>query len=124
MMRFSNSKKGLFALGRLKVGERNKTEQAYEQMLESMRIAGDVLWYKFEGIKLRLADNTFLTVDFAVMNKDSVIELIDVKGSRAIFSDDARVKMRVAASMYPFIIKAAYPIAKKNGGGWEYEVFD
>lgn len=123
-MNFSNSKKGLFALGRLKVGERNKTEAAYEGVLKLQLMAGEILWYAFEGIKLRLADNTFLTVDFAVMNKESVIELVDVKGSKAIFSDDARVKMKVAASLYPFIIKAAYPIAKKHGGGWEYEVFD
>lgn len=120
-MRFGNSKKGLFALGRLKTGERNKTEQAYENLLEAMRIAGDVLWYKFEGMKLRLADNTFYTPDFAVMLASGQIEMHEVKGH---WQDDARVKIKVAADLYPFRFVAAKPKAKKDGGGWELEVFE
>jgi hypothetical protein len=118
------SKAGLYALGRLKTGELNKTEQAYESMLKTMHITGEILWYKFEGIKLRLADNTFLTVDFAVMNKDRVIELVDVKGAKAVFMDDSKAKIKIAASMYPFIFKVAYPRLKKDGGGWDIEVFE
>ena len=81
----------MFALGRLKTGERNKTEQAYENLLEAMRISGDVLWYKFEGMKLRLADNTFYTPDFAVMLSSGQIEMHEVKG---FWQDDARVKIK------------------------------
>ena len=113
--------KGLFALGRLKAGERNKTEQAYENLLEAMRISGDVLWYKFEGMKLRLADNTFYTPDFAVMLSSGQIEMHEVKG---FWQDDARVKIKIAAELYPFRFVAAKPKAKKNGGGWEIEVFE
>lgn len=113
--------KGLFALGRLKAGERNKTEQAYENLLEAMRISGEVLWYKFEGMKLRLADNTFYTPDFAVMLSSGQIEMHEVKG---FWQDDARVKIKIAADMYPFRFIAAKPKAKKNGGGWEIEVFE
>lgn len=120
-MIFSNSKKGLFALGRLKTGERNKTEQSYENLLEAMRIAGDVLWYKFEGMKLRLADNTFYTPDFAVMLASGQIEMHEVKGH---WQDDARVKIKIAADLYPFRFVAAKPKAKKDGGGWELEVFE
>jgi uncharacterized protein (UPF0335 family) len=58
---------GAFALGRLPVGTMNKTEAAYDAHLWTLRHAGEVLWHKFEGIKLRLADNTFLTVDFRVL---------------------------------------------------------
>ena len=113
--------KGLFALGRLKAGERNKTEQAYENLLEAMRISGDVLWYKFEGMKLRLADNTFYTPDFAVMLSSGQIGMHEVKG---FWQDDARVKIKIAAELYPFRFVAAKPKAKKNGGGWELEVFE
>lgn len=113
--------KGLFALGRLKAGERNKTEQAYENLLEAMRISGEVLWYKFEGMKLRLADNTFYTPDFAVMLSSGQIEMHEVKG---FWQDDARVKIKIAAELYPFRFVAAKPKAKKNGGGWEIEVFE
>lgn len=87
------------ALGRLPVGTMNKTEAAYAQHLEVLKQAGDVLWYRFEGLKFRLADKTFLTPDFAVMNRNHVIELHDVKG---FMMDDANVKMKVAADQYPF----------------------
>jgi len=120
-MRFGKSKTALFALGRLKAGERNKTEQAYESLLESMRISGEILWYKFEGIKLRLADNTFYTPDFFVMMADGQLEAHEVKGH---WQDDARAKIKIAADMYPFKFVAAKPKAKKNGGGWELEVFE
>ena len=120
-MRFGNSKSGLFALGRLKTGQRNKTEQSYENMLESMRTSGEVLWYKFEGLKLRLADNTFYTPDFFVMMASGQLEAHEVKGH---WQDDARAKIKIAADMYPFRFVAAKPKAKKNGGGWDIEVFE
>ena len=33
----------------------NKTEQAYGDLLEQRKQVGEVVWYKFEGVKLRLA---------------------------------------------------------------------
>lgn len=113
--------KSFLALGRLKVGERNKTEAAYESMLESKRIAGEVLWYKFEGLKLRLADNTHYTPDFFVMRSDGQLEAHEVKG---FWRDDSRAKIKIAADIYPFRFIAAKQRAKKNGGGWDIEVFD
>lgn len=111
------------ALGRLKPGERNRTEAAYELTLAARKHAGEILWYAFEAIKLRLADNCFVTVDFAVMRADGLLEMVDVKGSPAVFQDDARVKLKVAAAQFPFVFTVAYPIAKKNGGGWQIEEF-
>jgi len=109
-----------YALGRLKTGQRNKTEAAYEAQLELRKKAGEVLWYRFEGLKLRLADNTFYTPDFAVMPADGFLELHEVKG---FWQDDARVKIKVAAEMYPFRFLAVKARSKKNGGGWELEDF-
>lgn len=108
------------ALGRLKTGTLNKTEQAYASFLELRRIAGEVAWWKFEGIKVRLADNTFYTPDFAVMLADGILECHEVKG---FWTDDARVKIKVAADIYPFIFRAFKPMPKKDGGGWREEVF-
>lgn len=113
-----HNNKRLAALGRLKAGQMNKTEAAYAQYLELLKRAGDIKWYRFDGIKLRLADKTFLTVDFAVMDRDGVMELHDTKGGPGVFMDDAKVKMKVAAEMYPFRFKVAFPRAKKHGGGW------
>jgi len=112
----TRGKEQLYALGRLKVGEKNATEQRYEdEVLRPGLIAGDLLWYRFEGIKLRLADNTFLTVDYAVLPANGVLTMVDVKGSAAIVQEDARVKMRVAAEQYPFAFQLAIPV---KGGGW------
>lgn len=109
-----------YALGRLPTGKMNKTEEAYDKHLWSLRYAGEILWHKFEAIKLRLADNTFYTVDFAVMAADGVLEMHEVKG---FWEDDARVKIKVAASQFPFRFKAFKPEAKKRGGGWKEEAF-
>lgn len=108
---------GRFALGRLPTGTMNKTEAAYDKHLWELRHAGEILWHKFEGVKLRLADNTFYTCDFAVMPKSGVLEMHEVKG---FWQDDARVKIKVAASIYPFCFVA---VAKKRGGGWDREEF-
>lgn len=112
--------KAMYALGRLKTGHMNKTEQAYAQHLSSQQHAGLIQWHKFEGIKLRLADNTFYTPDFAVMSADGVMECHEVKG---FWQDDARAKIKVAADLYPFRFVAIKAKAKKDGGGWAVEEF-
>lgn len=112
----ANNKVKIQALGRLKTGEMNKTEQAYRDLLELRKRAGEVLWYKFEGLKFRLADNTFYTPDFSVMLSNGQIELHEVKGH---WQDDARAKIKIAADLYPFQFIAV----KKKGKGWEFENF-
>jgi hypothetical protein len=112
---------GRFALGRLKTGERNKTEAAYEAFLEALRMTGSVAWFKFEGVKLRLADNTFYTPDYAVMLSNGQMEMHEVKG---FWQDDARAKIKIAAELYPFRFLAVRPKPKKDGGGWNVEVFE
>ncbi len=113
--------KAMYALGRLKVGSMNKTEAAYDAHLAQLQHAGQILWRKFEGLKLRLADSTFYTPDFAVMAADGVMECHEVKG---FWQDDARAKIKVAADLYPFRFIAVKAKTKKEGGGWEVEAFD
>lgn len=108
------------ALGRLKTGTMNKTEAAYERDLRDAQSLGDIKWYRFEGMKLRLADNCFYTPDFAVIAADGVLECHEVKG---FWRDDARAKIKVAAEMYPFRFKAVRARPKKEGGGWAVEAF-
>ena len=112
--------KPIQALGRLKTGAMNKTEDAYAAHLALLKHAGDVAWFRFEGIKLRLADNTFYTADFAVMRADGAMEIHEVKGH---WQDDARVKIKVAAEQYPFRFVAVKARAKKDGGGFSEEEF-
>ena len=110
-----------FALGRLKTGAMNATEAEYARDLELLKAAGDVAWYRFEGFKLRLADNTFYTPDFAVMLSNGEFQCHEVKG---FWTDDARVKIKVAAEMYPIRFMAVKKQPKKLGGGWVTEAFE
>lgn len=119
-MKSNSSTKRMQALGRLKVGAMNKTEAAYDKALADRKHAGEVAWYRFEGIKLRLADNTFYTPDFAVMLADGAIECHEVKG---FWQDDARAKIKIAADQYPFRFIAVTAKPKKAGGGWNAEEF-
>lgn len=113
--------KAFRALGRLPVGSMNKTEQEYSALLETRKRLGEILWYEFEGVKLRLADNTFYTPDFVVMNALCEIEFHEVKG---FWTDDARVKIKVAACKFPmFVFVAVNKLPKKDGGGWGREDF-
>lgn len=104
------------ALGRLKAGQMNKTEAEYASILESRKRAGEVAWFAFEGVKLRLADSTFYSPDFAVMLAGGELEMHEVKG---FWTDDARVKIKVAASMYPFAFFALRKVRK----AWLVEAF-
>lgn len=103
-------------LGRLPRGKKNKTEAAYElEVLEPQLHAGEILFYRFEAIKLRLADNTFLTVDFPVITAAGELEFREVKGR---WTDDARAKIKVAAAQFPWRF---YAIHRAGRHGWRIE---
>lgn len=102
-------------------GSLNATETKYAAYLEQQKRGGQIVWYAFEPHKLRLADRTFYTPDFAVLTSSGELEYHEVKG---FWEDDARVKIKVAAEthwMFRFI--AVQPVAKKRGGGWSTEEF-
>jgi hypothetical protein len=108
------------ARGRVRVAGMNKMESAYRDVLHGRVLVGDVLWFRYEAMKLRLADNTFYSPDFAVMLASGELEVHEVKGH---WEDDARVKIKVAAEQYPFRFCAVTAIASKHGGGWKVEEF-
>ena len=108
--------KRFYALGRMKKGRMNNTEFEYSKKLELMKQSGEILWYSFEAITLKLADDTRYTPDFVVMDRDGVLELHEVKGSPFVFRDDAKVKVKVCAEKFPFRMLVVYP---EKGGGWK-----
>lgn len=112
--------KRFLALGRLKAGERNKLEAAYERHLEARTNAGEVLWYSFEPMTFKLAKDTRYTPDFAVLLANGEMQLHEVKG---FWRDDGKIKIKVAAELFPFQFVAVYSIPKKDGGGFRYEEF-
>ena len=113
-------KPAVYALGRLKVGQMNRTEAEYAALLEQRRRAGEVAWWKFEGIKFRLGDNCHYSPDFVVMLTGGRMQIHEVKGH---WQDDAKVKIKVAADLYPFEFIAVRKQPKKAGGGFVEEHF-
>lgn len=82
-------------------GVMNSTEQAYfDNVLLPRLQAGEYTKVIYEGITFKLAPKTTYTPDFFVVKSDREIELHECKGGYT--RDDARVKWKVAADMYPF----------------------
>lgn len=93
----------------------NKLEARYAGELGAMLSRMEIEWFAFEAVKLRLADKTFYTPDFFVMNKAGELECHEVKG---FWEDDARVKIKCAAEKFPFKFVAKSYSAKS---GWKEE---
>lgn len=102
-------------------GTMNKLEAQYADHLAAMLATGEIQWWAFEPMKLRLADRTFYTPDFGVVTRDGFIECHETKG---FWEDDARVKIKVAAETYWWLtFRGIKKLAAKHGGGWEIETF-
>ncbi len=97
-------------------GRQNKTEAAFADELTLWIRAGTIQWWRFEAVKLRLANNTFYTPDFMVTQNDGSVTFYEVKG---FWRDDARVKFKVASNLYPCFRFVA--VTRAKGGGWNYE---
>lgn len=105
----------------------NKLETKYAAHLEMRKTTGEIREYRFEPMKLRLAPRTYFDVDFLVLARDSwptmtdsySVELHEVKGH---WEDDARVKMKVAATMFPWWTFRGVQWDKTTNN-WRYEEF-
>jgi hypothetical protein len=106
------------AKGRHRPGEMNRWEQDYAEHLGKLLAVGAVQWFAFEPIKLKLADKTTYSPDFLVLAQDSVLECHEVK---SFWQEDSRVKIKVAAAMFPFRFKAAF--RKNQRDAWKMEEF-
>lgn len=99
----------------------NKTEAAFGRHLEWEQQAGRVKWFGFEKIKLRIGKRCWLTIDYIVVTADGAVEFLDVKGRKGdgyYCKDDAKVKLRAVATIFPFAVAVVWPL---QGGGWGRE---
>lgn len=108
------------------VGEMNQTELDYAGYLDLLKIARLIVWWRFEGITLKLAGDLRLTIDFFVLNSDSILECHDTKAAitktlksgrqvrRALVTDDGRDKLKMAAGLYPFDFFKCFKDAQGN----------
>ena len=104
----------------------NDYERAYvDEVLDPLLRARRIVRWDFQPCKLRLADNSFYTPDFRVVNINHFVEFHEVKGW---WREDARLKIKYAAEAHPYVFLAIMvkKVAKKRGGGWTFskpEVF-
>lgn len=89
----------------------NKTERAYLDYLRALK----PLWLGIQCLTIKLGDDTRYTPDFIVIDHQGVIHAREVKG---FWRDDARVKIKVAARMYPWL---RFTAAQKTKEGWKHE---
>lgn len=94
----------------------NGLESTYAQRLELERIAGVWQWWAFEAIKLRLATGAWYKPDFALIDAGGHLVLHETKG---FWREAARVRIKVAAELFPcFRFVAVTRELKTNGGNW------
>lgn len=101
-------------------GEMNKLEAERAHELEAMRTRGEIVGWWFEALTLKLAPDTRYTPDFLVVYPDGRQVVEEVKGR---WEDDARVKIKLAASRFPWPFVALVKRKKADGGGWAREEF-
>jgi hypothetical protein len=101
----------------------NGIERRYlAEILRPRETTRDLIWFAFESLKLQIGHRCWYTPDFVVVAADGTIECHEVKATwgtgKAGWEEDARVKIKAAASRYPFLRFTA-----ANGGnrGWNFE---
>ena len=112
--------------GRHVSGEMNKSERSFAGHLEMRKAAGEIKSFKFEAIKLKLADNTYFIPDFDIEMANGDLVLAEVKRiwkghKRPHYEDDSKVKIKVCAELFRdwFTVYGVF----FDGEKWVYEPF-
>lgn len=87
----------------------NGLESAYARHLDGRKAVGQIDWYEFEPMRLKLADGTYYRPDFAVL-RNGQLEFHETKGH---MREAARVRLNVAADKFPFVF---YLVRKDRAG--------
>lgn len=91
----------------------NGTEGEYARTLETLRLAGEIVAWRFEAVTFNLDEETKYTPDFMVVGK-SGIEFHEVKGGHVW--EDSRIKWKWARDAWPWF---TWVWARKRRGAWE-----
>jgi hypothetical protein len=93
----------------------NGTERARAIVLEARRRDGLIRDWRFESVTLKLAPDCRYTPDFWIVENDGSVTVEETKGH---WRDDAKVKIRVAARLFPEFRFVALKLAR---GQWHQE---
>ena len=98
----------------------NKTETAFAAYLLGAQANKRIQRFDFEPEKFRLAELTFYTPDFRIVELDHSITFLDVKATvdgGPFYKDDSIVKIKTAAAMHPMYM---FGITwRMKDGSWE-----
>jgi hypothetical protein len=110
MTQLESRKAGVSVADSTDVARLNKTERAYYLHLQNVVL---VNWIGVQNLTLKLADDCRYTPDFIVVRFSGAIEAHEVKG---FWRDDAKVKIKVAARLFPWI---RFIVVQKINGDWK-----
>lgn len=106
-------------------GKMNRTETAYSQHLEVLRLAGEIVWWRFEPLTLRLThpdagQPITYTPDFVILYPDGRTYMDDIKPPRKQADDPAaKNRIKLAAEVYSLW---EFRIVRRQGSNWTIEV--
>ncbi len=110
-------KSGQIFLGNRGVNYRSKWEREYHKVL----LLSEYPYCEYEPISLNLAKGSRYTPDFVTRDADGNVTCWEVKG---FWREAARVRIKVAARLLPWMrFVAVTKTRKKDGGGWKEEIF-
>jgi hypothetical protein len=92
---------------------RSKWEAERAQILEVQKRGGMIRDWRYEAVRLKLADGAWYKSDFVVRHNDGGIELEEVKG---YWREAARVRWKVAIENYGAYFD--FSLWTKQGGAW------
>lgn len=89
----------------------SKLEEKFAELLDLRLHAGEIKYWWYAPMNLRLTKVTFYRPDFLVLTNDNELIIYETKG---FMRDDANVKIKVAANLYPF----RFILVQKIKGQW------
>jgi hypothetical protein len=99
----------------------NRTEGRFSLVLEGMKRRGAILGWEFEPEKFRLADRTWLKVDFRVLLPRHQAIFVEVKARKKdgsiLWTDDGAVKIKTVPELHPY----AFFLASYGPDGWRID---
>lgn len=108
-------------------GEMTKTESRYAEVLEAMRLKGEIDRWDFESVTLVLAKDLRYTPDFRVILVDGTEVFIEVKPSgwkHIPNQDKSTAKLKMAAEVHPYVFWRAVERCRRDGGGFVIEIIE
>lgn len=97
------------------VAAMNGLERDHNARLLTLVAAGDVLWFAFNDVRLRIGVGAYFKPDFFVVYADGRIECHETKGFER---EAALTRIKAAALRYPHI---GFILVKSEGSSWGFE---